>query len=147
MCKVDGGVLEVTLPKTLVDISLFTDLLPYILPAGMTSRIIRTNILDKSYTTNVDYNDNLLAELIPDITWDYNTDTMSGLSSMFSAGEDGIAPIFSNFKDYKKVPNLGLLDNSIIAAVESPLGRELPASTKTETAGNKTAQALENEEN
>jgi hypothetical protein len=113
----------------------------------MTNRIIRTNILVKSYTTNVDYNDNLLAELIPDLTWDYNTETMSGLSSMFSAGGDDVEPIFSNFKDYKKVPNLGLLDNSIIAAVENPIGRELPTSTKTETTGNKVAQVLENEEN
>ena len=38
---VDGHTLTVVLPKDLVDITLFTDLLPYILPAGMTCRVVR----------------------------------------------------------------------------------------------------------
>jgi hypothetical protein len=120
---VSNGELSVSLPKNLVDISLFTDLLPYILPAGMTCHIIRTDIIQKVYTTKVGYTDVAIAELVPDLTWNSSDQTSTGLATMFNTGmEDSGDPTFASFKNSdKNMPNFGLLDNSIIPSLEYTL--------------------------
>lgn len=119
-CKVENGELIVTLPKNLIDISLFTDLLPYIVPAGLACHIVRADRRDRNYTTELGYNDTLLAELIPNLSLDTTAQLSTGLASMFDV--TATEPIFSNYKDSNvKTPNVGLLDNSIIPMVESPL--------------------------
>jgi hypothetical protein len=46
-CKMVDGILEIQLPKELIDIALFIDLLPYILPAGIPCHLVRkTTIKD-----------------------------------------------------------------------------------------------------
>lgn len=124
-CKSVNGELRVTLPKKLVDISLFTDLLPYILPAGMTSRIIRTDLMTSALSTELGCRDAVSAELIPDIDWDRDVQTNFGASRLFEVG--------SNFNEYANFQSsadetgtddlrdrftAGLLTNTIIAAVE-----------------------------
>lgn len=123
--KLAQGELEVSLPKNLIDISLFTDLLPYILPAGMTCRVIRTDRVPKTYTTEISYADRLLAELIPDLDWDRDTQSLLGLARLFNVGDD-----LSEFANYKSTTdnstlsnrlNTGLLMNTLIPTLSEPL--------------------------
>ena len=107
----DPGELEVVFPITLVDISLFTDLLPYILPAGMTCHIIRENQNIVKRKDSVEYSDTLVAAFVEDFDWDETTNDYTGLSDMFDVGKK--APEFSNFTAEHNI-NIGLLDNSII---------------------------------
>lgn len=108
------GELRVILPKNLVDISLFTDLLPYILPAGITCRVVKADYSTESVTTDVGYHDTMLAAWIPYLD---NGESI-GLSRMFEAPGDELT--FSNFKsDNTALPNVGLLDNNIIPVVGS----------------------------
>lgn len=51
--------LEVLFPRELTDMSLFIDLLPYILPAGMTCRIVRKTAFEQGYNTKLGYSDEL----------------------------------------------------------------------------------------
>lgn len=123
--EVVGCEIEVSLPKSLVDISLFTDLLTYILPAGMTCKVVRTDILHKAYETEVSYHDRMLADLVQDITWDSENFKLGGLAKLFDVGCD-----FTDFSNYKypvalddagrisaDSVNTGLLNNTIIPAV------------------------------
>jgi hypothetical protein len=116
--EVSKGELSVKLPKNLVDVSLFTDLLPYILPAGMACRVIRTDVVDRSYETKFNYNDTVLAAVVPDFDWNGN---YIGLANIFDIPGE---PIFANFKNNNNstpTPNIGLLDNSIIPMLASPV--------------------------
>jgi hypothetical protein len=122
--SVKNGELEVRFPETLVDISLFTDLLPYILPAGMTCRILRTNVIEAAYDIELDCLDNILAEWIPDFEWDQGRQNSIGLATLFNVGSD--ISTFANYQnlaptgDGRTLPerlNSGLLDNSIIPAL------------------------------
>lgn len=112
----EGSELEIRLPKILVDISLFTDLLPYILPAGMTCYIVRTDIKTTTSTSEVNYDDIVLAECVPDYAWDENNQTFVGLATMYDTPNQ--EPTFANYKgaNVEKL-NTGLLDNSIIPAL------------------------------
>lgn len=124
--EVNGGKLEVKLPKNLIDVSLFTDLLHYVMPAGMTCRIIRTDVIPTYNTTEVGYSDNVFAKLIPDLDWDSDKQASTGLANMFDVGS--IEPSFANYlRNSLKTPNIGLLDNSIIPVVEEPLAHPLPS--------------------
>jgi hypothetical protein len=137
--SLQNGELEVVLPKELVDVSLFTDLLSYILPAGMTCRVLRTGQATKKYTTEFIHHDALLAEWIPDLAWNAENQTSTGLADMFNIGSD-----IGDFANYRKLAdehgnirdengniinksslsdrfNVGLLDNTIIPALASPL--------------------------
>ena len=114
--SVNGGVLEVSLPKNLVDISLFTDLLTYILPAGMTCRIIRTDYRKSYYTTDIGHNDIVVAKLVPDLAWDETSSKVTGLATMFTDG----TPIFTNFDGYDTNSlSTGLLSNNVIPSLAS----------------------------
>ena len=113
------GVLEVSLPEKLIDVTLFTDLLPYIVPAGITCRILNTNTVQKGYTTEVSYSDKLIAEFHPDLAWDNKNHTATGISVLFNEpGVDSInaEPNFGNYftNGSNNTLNIGLLDNSII---------------------------------
>ena len=126
--KVVSGSLEVIIPESLVDISLFTDLLNYILPAGMTCRITRLTQIDQGYTTKLDYEDNMLAEYVSDITWNDKDQNSIGLSTMFNTGAN--EPSFANFlenEDGTKF-NAGLLTNNIIPTLEMPFDSPVPDS-------------------
>jgi hypothetical protein len=102
------------LPKGLVDISLFTDLLPYVLPAGMTCRIARADQVPKTYTTKVAYSDTMQAALVPDLGWDSDEQQSTGLASIFEPNTQ--EPTFASYLDNGLV-NAGLLDNSIIPMI------------------------------
>lgn len=128
-CRVVGkNTLELTLPKELVDVTLFTDLLPYILPAGMTCKIIRRTQLNVPYGTNL-VNDSILrARWHEAIDFDNSSKYVKGLSSMFSPGED--TPVFTNYRsvydDAGHVSgytlNEGLLDNNVIPSLDGTNG-------------------------
>lgn len=128
---INNGELEVSFPKALVDISLFTDLLPYILPAGMTCRIVRTDLLHEGYETKVSYQDTMMADVIQDITWDSGKYRLGGTSKLFEVGSH--LSEFGNFKYPATLDddgtiseesfNSGLLSNTTIAAVYKPFAK------------------------
>lgn len=112
--EIVDGELSVVFPVNLVDISLFIDLLEYILPAGMTYHIIRKNQENRNYATELVYNDSkLIANWVPDVDWQKDGQTLPGLSSLFDVSIN--EPSFANFKENNaNALNVGLLDNSII---------------------------------
>jgi hypothetical protein len=68
--EINGTEVEVTLPKDLTDITLFLDLLDYILPAGMTCRIIRKNKKSKKVDDlQVRFSDKLNVLVADDLGW------------------------------------------------------------------------------
>jgi hypothetical protein len=119
-----NNVLEVTLPEELVDVSLFTDLLPYIAPAGVICRVLRERRVKLDpLKSDIAYKSRYHAEWEPILG---TTENNTGLSEMFkvsdATGEDITKrdPIFSNY--YKDVGNnfvlnTGLLDNSMIPSL------------------------------
>jgi hypothetical protein len=110
-CKVLGGsLLEVTLPKDLIDVTLFTDLMPYILPAGMSCRVVRKTVLIDKYITEVEYNDELNAQWVTDLTWNTDTKCGSGLAELFDTSIH--EPEFAGLID--DALNTGLLANTVI---------------------------------
>jgi hypothetical protein len=106
-----SGELLVTFPETLVDISLFNDLLTYILPAGMTCHIERSNMIESALETKFDYNDKLIAQWLQDIAWDDEKHLATGLAGMFDV--PAAQPIVANYIT-DVAPNIGLLDNNVI---------------------------------
>lgn len=115
-CEAHGAQLSVILPKTLVDITLFLDLLDYILPAGMTCRIIRKNqtkrVVDNIVVKN---SDTVHYEIHEDLDLE-NLNT--GLSGLFDLNQS--TPEFtSNFKKSDGTLNAGLLDNTVIPALQN----------------------------
>lgn len=132
-CDVKNCELTVELPATLVDVSLFTDLLTYILPAGMTFRIERASQRTRKIETTVYYGQELVAELVPDVAFDYSADTTTGLANIFDAGVTD--PIFANFTGKRDASGLpinteGLLDNSVIPALLEPMSKAKQAEEK-----------------
>jgi hypothetical protein len=118
--EIKDGVLEVTFPVSLVDISLFTDLLNYILPAGMTFHIIRKNEIKYNKSTEVGFDTTYTAAWISDIDREANE---KGLSNMFK-GTISQHSDFANFISIKNedgtiinLPNIGLLNNTIIPII------------------------------
>jgi hypothetical protein len=119
--KLNKNCLEILLPKELVDTTLFMDLLPYILPAGITCKVIRQTVstedLDK---IDVKYRDVLRAGWYKDIELDETSGAITGLTGIFDSSTE---PIFTNFKngDNQLVLNSGLMSNDIIPIVEAPI--------------------------
>ena len=108
--EVKNGELIITFPEDLVDVALFTDLLNYILPAGMTYHIRVENEIPETYKTQIDLNEVLLASSIVDLDWDTNASTSVGLANMFETGVS--EPAFGNYMNNSVLtPNIGLLDN------------------------------------
>ena len=101
-CEVRDGELLVVLPVNLIDVSLFTDLLPYILPAGMTCHIVRKNQIQETYKTKLAYDEILRAEWIPEISWNAETGTVDGMSN-----------IYSNFVGKFEIPDITIKDSFV----------------------------------
>jgi hypothetical protein len=121
--KAKDSLLEVTLPQGLIDINLFMDILPYILPAGMTCRVNRKNQATQAIITKLTYRD------IPpkagwhkDLAWDSTKHIPTGLASMYiipdtSNDQNKQSPAFTNYiysNQENPVLNVGLLDNALI---------------------------------
>lgn len=124
--EIKNGEVTVIFPVTLVDISLFTDLLPYILPAGMTCHVVRKNQVRNTNITKLDYDDDLIASWVTDLdSTDANNNVIPGLATMFNTGS--VLPAFSNYYLDNKLNklNTGLLDNSIIPMIVQT--RDVPA--------------------
>lgn len=122
--KLDNHCLEVQLPENLIDTVLFTDLLPYILPAGITTRIVTKTVLDSDdRIIELDYDDAVVAAWKQDLEYDATKGRITGLSTLFEDSDFGtvenpIIPNFANFADMDANKlNTGLLDNSIISEV------------------------------
>ena len=117
-CELKDGCLEVLLPKELVDTTLFMDLLPYILPAGITCRVVRKTQTETLIDPiKVKYNDTLQAAWHEDL-WDDSTQSTTGLADLYNVGNT--KPIFTNYEGSTGLNlNAGLLDNSIIPTLES----------------------------
>ena len=114
MAEIAKGEIHVTFPVGLIDISLFIDLLEYILPAGMVCRIIRKNEIHQAPTTELIYEDETCANWIEDLDTERDKSVVPGLANMFDISKNVCD--FSNFGDKSNInmPNVGLLDNSII---------------------------------
>ena len=120
--ELDKGELRVTFPVGLIDISLFTDLLEYILPAGMTCKIVRKNEMLQTTTTELKYEDSSIANWIHDLDWqpeDQPNSTLPGLANMFDVYSRDAN--FSNYLRNTDMPNVGLLDNTIIPNIYGPM--------------------------
>ena len=106
--------LEVRLPKDLtIDTTLFLDLLDYILPAGMTCRVIREDRLEvRLPDIKVRHSDIPQVGIFEDLTW--TEDNLSaGLSGLFDP-ERGTTNFTTNFSGDEENLNAGLLDNTVI---------------------------------
>lgn len=111
--KEDHGELEVTFPVNLVDISLFIDLLPYILPAGMTCHIIRKNQERRTHETKFSfYEETPLANLVSDmdLARSFDIDAIDYSYSSANYLNSNIA-----------LPNIGLLENTVIPVLDEGL--------------------------
>jgi hypothetical protein len=117
--KIVDGELQATLPKELVDIALFNDLLPYILPAGMSCRIIRTNAVTRGLVTQVHYSDKIISHMVADLEFVEDEQKTTGLATMFDPATATVENVtMVNFiGNMDDVVNTGLLDNSVIASV------------------------------
>lgn len=128
-CKVVDNCLEVLFPKELIDTTLFTDLLPYILPAGMTCRIVRKTELQNIYSTDVAYDDLVQAKWHKDLSWRDDKQTSTGLANIFDVDESKV-PSFALYKSKasNEELNTGLLDNSVIPVLDQ---NDILTDTKT----------------
>ena len=131
-CELVDNCLQIQLPEDLVDTTLFTDLLPYILPAGITSRVVtKTDIkADGIDSIELAYDDTLYANFHEILGWDDESQTATGLAGLYNIDAAQNVPEFNNYKrpvqfDENNNPvniNAGLLDNSLIPALDIPLG-------------------------
>lgn len=120
-CEKKDSTLIVTLPKELIDINLFMDLLPYILPAGMTCHIIRNTQNKEDFETKVYYDGKLQAAWYPELEWNKDNQAFSGLAGLYPLDADAKnIPIFGNFVNIDNVHELneGMLFNTVIPDFE-----------------------------
>lgn len=115
----------IELPNELVDVTLFIDILPYILPAGMTCKITRKSTLEETPTIEVGYSDTLKAHWYPELSIDNeNTHEIKSASSLFDISGNK-KPVFTNFNsmdlDTEDDFNLGLLNNTSIPTLADGL--------------------------
>lgn len=116
--KVVGAQVEVVLPKDLADTTLFLDLLDYILPAGMTCRIIRKTEEKKTVSDiELRHRDKLTWAVSDDLAWADDNTKAVGLSSLYELENSGITEYTT--ANISKLSaglaiNAGLLDNTVI---------------------------------
>ena len=119
--EIEGTEIQVTLPKDLVDITLFLDILDYILPAGMTCRVVRKSQNTKKIDDiKIKYSDEIKLLVTDDLTWttDNGISQSDGLSSLYAFSTDGDTTVTSaNIKEDDTL-NAGLLNNTIIPVLE-----------------------------
>jgi hypothetical protein len=124
-CEITNNCLEIQLPGDLVDVVLFTDLLQYIAPAGLTTRVVASTEVQTKYITELKYKDVPKAAFKPVLAWDNSTDhKITGLATLYDVGTQEV-PEFSNFMQGSSPDDLklnsGLLSNSIIIAPIEPI--------------------------
>jgi hypothetical protein len=120
------GQLELILPKELVDITLFVDLLPYIAPAGMTCKITRKTMIIDPVNTEIEYYDTLTADWTDDLMIT-NDNKVGGLSTMFDLDDRNFALTnFTTDTADNQVINNGLLDNTVIPALDRAIYEQYP---------------------
>lgn len=113
-----NGIIKVLLPKDLTDTTLFTDLLPYILPAGMTCNIVRKTVESNGLETIFSYQQAIQAKWYKDIQFEDNGQ-ITGVSSLFDVNKNKAADLTNYILDSngKYVLNAGLLDNTVIPLI------------------------------
>ena len=118
----DTNVIEILLPKDITDTTLLIDLLPYILPAGLSYRIVKRTEIQSIFKTEVDYQDTITAKWYKDVYVDRNdVADNSGLANLFDA--PSTEELSFNIKDINTdeiIPNAGLLDNLVIPVLDKP---------------------------
>lgn len=135
----NGTEIIVTLPKDLADITLFLDLLDYILPAGMTCHIQRENIVSSGLTTKLMYGDTVEVLVADDVSWtqlEPDIFESEGLSKLYNAGNaTGVPDFTSNILKAANslVLNAGLMDNNIIPVLADSKIIEVPDSDNSVT--------------
>lgn len=139
-CNLVDNCLEIQLPEDLVDVVLFTDLLPYIAPAGLTTRVITKTDLKTRRSTELKYHDVPKAVLKNVLDWDQTNQKITGLATLFedSTLNSSNVPEFANFKQTEStegalVLNTGLLSNSIIPAIDQKFTDKVVIPTEEET--------------
>lgn len=131
-CKIKNGVLEVVLPDTLVDTTLFMDLLPYVLPAGMTCRVIRQTYVESVLEPiELSYNDSMQAVWHKDFDRTESTLTAVNLSKLFDIDQE---PLFYNFRNKEDDNSVitGLMTNNIIPVIDGAVDESLYLDLKSE---------------
>lgn len=123
--------LNIEIPEALIDVTLLIDLLDYILPAGMTYRIIRSQFEETLLDPiEVEYSDLLRigtdgsgSGIHESVYLNNNTGVCEGLASLYiiKAGKQEFAANFIEYKqasdgktEIRLIPNTGLYSNSII---------------------------------
>ena len=123
---IKNNCLEVRLPESFSDKTLFIDLLPYIMPAGLTVHIIVDTYItaDGIDSIEVGYSDKLHSNWFADVSWNTQDLKTEGLAGLYEASNAN----FANFKNYTDSDdsgpinlNAGLLDNTIIPVLTQPL--------------------------
>lgn len=104
--------LIVTLPKVSVDTALFVDLLPYILPAGITCKIIHKNEDEAVRTTELGYSS------VQKVKW-FHDKSLARLYTTTDFDGNSRQAEFSNFRGdindkESNIPTVGLLSNNLI---------------------------------
>lgn len=102
---IDGTEILVTLPKDLVDTTLFLDVLDYILPAGNTCRVRRLDFEEQRLTTKLDHKAILELKVEDD----------TNLAGLYESGSiKNITENITKVDEENAIVNTGLLDNTII---------------------------------
>jgi hypothetical protein len=138
--EVEGTEIRVTLPKDLIDITLFLDILDYILPAGMTCRVVRKSQNTKNINDiKVKYSDTVRLLVEDDLRWECQEDTnqSKGLSSLYSSFNEDLTTaniLFDKDERGNEIEeswqtNGGLLNNTIIPVLKdsSPIKQNTDA--------------------
>jgi len=171
--KVVDNVLEVIMPKDSVDVNLFLDILPYILPAGLSVNIVKRNVIQGTIETESGYETGLKAKLFKDYEYAELYDSYEPFRVLpkeefpFESADDEVKEQLEQLgykyrPDYHNilgqdttydpyVANPGLLDNSIIpilASHEYTGGRTEPETVErlgAATPYDSNSQTLDNE--
>ena len=128
--EVEDNCIFIELPKDLVDVTLFIDLLPYILPAGMTCRIVRSLKQKTRKETRLAVSGVLNSDVAKDVYIANNGEAgagnAKGLSVLYitnNKNDQNKMPVFTNFDEAGKLTT-GLLENSIIPVLDDTFGNE-----------------------
>lgn len=113
--KSEGAHLKILLPRTLTDLNLFNDLLPYILPAGCTFRVTQETTTASDIQTKLSLSSTIKTRIAQDITLkqiDGSINDQESLSRLFSP--TGTSYDVTYITEDSK-PNTGLLGTTVIA--------------------------------
>ena len=142
LSRVEDNVLHVILPEDTVDTNLFLDILPYILPAGISVNIIKRTVILSTLETEAGYESTLKAALFKDYQFaSLHGSSIPGAlwrSKTYLGDDEGIIDNNIGFStsvyppDYHYVlgadtlddpylPNSGLLENDIIPVLGDAL--------------------------